>query len=217
VGFGSDGRRPNTLVRSHAWVLTHLYEHPACQAPHTPFSFLSSCPPFLLFDRAAGFLSPRPRIVAGRRAQGVSRLAAFQRPPSGLGLYTTEHDGRLDGSGRLHSYLIFSSSTRRRGCYCIPITDVVFLAGLATRSMARAIVASTYIRQLRSGLPRCCLHGRSRRWMGLIFGTAYWQVPICDVGQQPRIRPARHTRLGCRNSARYRVRAAPCGTRPCSR
>jgi hypothetical protein len=30
-------------------------------------------------------------------------------------------------------------------------------------SMARAMFASTYIRQLRSGLPRCCLHGRSRR------------------------------------------------------
>src|SRR5262244_1685603 len=32
--------------------------------------------------------------------------------------------------------------------------------------MARAMVASTYIRQLRSGLPRCCLHGRSRRGDG---------------------------------------------------
>src|SRR5262245_6285419 len=29
--------------------------------------------------------------------------------------------------------------------------------------MARAMFASTYIRQLRSGLPRCCLHGRSCR------------------------------------------------------
>src|SRR6516162_1387966 len=37
------------------------------------------------------------------------------------------------------------------------------LADPATKSMARAIIASTYIRQLRSGLPRCCLHGRSRR------------------------------------------------------
>jgi hypothetical protein len=185
--------------------------------PPTPlFLFFLPVPRFSCSTAPQGFSRPRPRIVAGRRAQGVSRLAAFQRPPSG-GLYTTEYDGRLDGSGRLHSYLIFSSSTCRRRCYCIPITDVIFLAGLATRSMARAIVASTYIRQLRSGLPRCCLHGRSRRWMGLIFGTAYWQVPICDVGQQPRIRPARHTRLGCRNSARYRVRAAPCGTRPCSR
>src|SRR5215831_21255470 len=40
---------------------------------------------------------------------------------------------------------------------------MLLLAGLATKSTARAIVASTYIRQLRSGLPRCCLHGRSRR------------------------------------------------------
>ena len=40
---------------------------------------------------------------------------------------------------------------------------MLILAGLATKSMARAIIASTYIRQLRSGLPRCCLHGRSRR------------------------------------------------------
>ena len=33
------------------------------------------------------------------------------------------------------------------------------LAGLASRSMARAMVASAYIRQLRSGLPLCCMHG----------------------------------------------------------
>ena len=61
------------------------------KSPAASFSFFLT---FLLFDRAAGFLPPRPRIVAGRRAQGVSRLAAFRRPPSGLGLYTTEHDGR---------------------------------------------------------------------------------------------------------------------------
>ena len=165
--------------------------------PPTPlFLFFLPVPRFSCSTAPQGFSRPRPRIVAGRRAQGVSRLAAFQRPPSGLGLYTTEHDGRLDGSGRLHSYLIFSSSTCRRGVLLYSDHGCYFLAGLATRSMARAIVASTYIRQLRSGLPRCCLHGRSRRWMGLIFGTAYWQVPICDVGQQPRIRPARHTRRG---------------------
>jgi hypothetical protein len=40
----------------------------------------------------------------------------------------------------------------------------VISAGLAAKSMARAIIASTYIRQLRSGLPRCCLHGRSRQF-----------------------------------------------------
>jgi hypothetical protein len=37
------------------------------------------------------------------------------------------------------------------------------LAGSALMSMLRAMVASAYIRQLRSGLPLCCMHGRSRR------------------------------------------------------
>jgi hypothetical protein len=182
-----------------------------------PRFFLSSCP-FLLFDRAAGFLPPRPRIVAGRRAQMLSRLAALQRPPlRGPSAFTAiEHDGRLDGSGRLHSCLLFIRlRVRARYSY-----GGCFLTGLLRTSMPRAIIASTYIRQLRSGLPKCCLHGRSRRGMGLIFRAAYWQVPICDGDIQPHIRPARHTRLGCRNSAhcrRYRVRVAPCGTRPCSR
>ena len=51
-------------------VYVSLYERPGCQVPRHPLSiFLSSCvPSFLLFDRAAGFLPPRPRIVAGRRA-----------------------------------------------------------------------------------------------------------------------------------------------------
>jgi hypothetical protein len=31
--------------------------------------------------------------------------------------------------------------------------------GPASRSMARAMIAPTYIRQLRSGLPTCCMHG----------------------------------------------------------
>jgi hypothetical protein len=178
---------------------------------------------FSFFLSRVSLVRPRRRVSLAPTAYcrrparaGCVKAGRFSAATVRLGLYTTEHDGRLDGSGRLHSYLIFSSSTCRRGVIVFR-SRMLFLAGLATRSMARAIVASTYIRQLRSGLPRCCLHGRSRRWMGLIFGTAYWQVPICDVGQQPRIRPARHTRLGCRNSARYRVRAAPCGTRPCSR
>jgi hypothetical protein len=29
--------------------------------------------------------------------------------------------------------------------------------------MSRAMIASAYIRQLRSGLPLCCMHGQSRR------------------------------------------------------
>jgi hypothetical protein len=134
-------------------------------SPPAPLSsFLSSCPPFLLFDRAAGFLPPRPRIVAGRRAQMLSRLAALQRPhPPGASAFTAiEHDARLDRSGPLHTCLLFVRlhvSAR----YSDPR---VVSAGLATMSMARAMFASTYIRQLRSGLPRCCLHGRSRRREG---------------------------------------------------
>ena len=62
-----------------------LYERPACQVPPRPFFYLSFFLSFFLFDRAAGFLPPRPRIVAGRRAQMLSRLAALQRPhPPGL-------------------------------------------------------------------------------------------------------------------------------------
>src|SRR5262245_47871117 len=48
-----------------------LYEHPACQVSSAPFFYLSSFLSFLLFDRAAGFLPPRPRIVAGRRARAT--------------------------------------------------------------------------------------------------------------------------------------------------
>src|SRR5215468_12409791 len=96
-----------------------------------------------------------------RRAQGVSRLAAFQRPPTGSAFTRPSTMCRLDGSGRLHScpLPIYPSTCRRGG---IPITDVDF-GRSAAKSMARAIIASTYIRQLRSGLPRCCLHGRSHR------------------------------------------------------
>ena len=72
----------------------------------------------------------------------------------------------------------------------------MYLAGLAARSMARAIVASTYIRQLRSGLPRCCLHGRSRRWDGTQLMNGRLVQPICEMEEQSRIRPTRHTPSG---------------------
>jgi hypothetical protein len=58
-----------------------------------------SQPVFLLFDRAAGFLSPRPRIaaaVARRRCQGWPR-SGHRR----LGLYIGEYGGMLVVSGRL--------------------------------------------------------------------------------------------------------------------
>jgi hypothetical protein len=186
-----------------------------------PLFFLSSCP-FLLFDRAAGFLPPRPRIGAGRRAQMLSRLAALQRPhPAGASAFTaSSNDGRLDRSGRLHSLFVIYVylSWCQRALFR---SRMLFSAGLATKSMARAMFASTYIRQLRSGLPRCCLHGRSRRR----DGTHLWdgRSASADLRFGSTVtHPTRptHPRLGCRNSAqcrRYRVRVAPCGTRPCSR
>jgi len=57
-----------------------------------------------LFDRAAGFLSPRPRIAAAgarRRCQGWPR-SGHRR----LGLYIGEHGGMLVASGRL-LFLLF--------------------------------------------------------------------------------------------------------------
>ena len=69
--------------------------------------FLSFFLPVLSLVRPRRRLSLAPTAgCCRRRAQGVSRLAAFQRPPSGLGLYTTEHDGRLDGFGRLTPVLL---------------------------------------------------------------------------------------------------------------
>ena len=164
-------------------------------SPPTPFffSFFFPCP-FLLFDRAAGFLPPRPRIVAGRRAQMLSSLAALQRPhpPGGSAFTAIEHDGRLDGSGVDYTpvcYLSVFVSAR-----VISITDVAFgrscyevhgacdnrinLYPAAPIRLAKVLLAWTI----------------AQEGMGLIFGTADRQVPICDSVLQPHIRPARHTR-----------------------
>ena len=67
-----------------------LYERPACQVPPAPFFYLSFFLSFFLFDRAAGFLPPRPRIVAGRRAQMLSRAgrSSAATPSGGSGLYS---------------------------------------------------------------------------------------------------------------------------------
>src|SRR6516165_4473435 len=177
--------------------------------PPTPlFLFFLSVPPFLLFDRAAGFLSPRPRIVAGRRAQGVSRLSAFQRPP---GRARPLHDRarRQDLMGRVDytPYLM-------GWCYCIPITDVFFgrscyevhgacdsrinLYPAAPIRLAKVLLAWTIAQVDGAHLLNGILASANLR----CGSTA--THPTCPTH-------------GCRNSARYRVRVAPCGTRPCSR
>jgi hypothetical protein len=142
-------------------------------------------------------LPSRPARSERRRAQRRSRMA--RSATVRLVLEGREHDGTTGGSGR------------RR----VPCIGQVLLRG----PWRVRCVASTYIRQLRSGLPRCCLHGRSRRWDGAQLMNGRLVQPICEMEEQPRIRPARHTRVGCRNSAHLwhqRVRIAPCGTRPSS-
>jgi hypothetical protein len=153
------------------------------KSPRAPFSFLSyllsdALPPFLLFGRAAGFLPPRPCIpciVAGRRAQMLSRLAALQRPhPPGASAFTAiEHDGRLDGSGRLITPVCYLSLSVFVSARVISITDVAFgrscyevhgpcdnrinLYPAAPIRLAKVLLAWTIAQE-----------------MGLIFRTADW-------------------------------------------
>jgi hypothetical protein len=89
---------------------------------------------------------------------------------------------------------------------------------------ARAMIASPYIRQLRYGLPLCCIHGQSRGKDGLICTTADWRGQICDGFRQPHIRPAQRPHEGASELLAYDLAfrvigglmIAPCGTRPSS-
>ena len=56
--------------------------------------------PFLLFDRAAGFLPPRPQDARPARAEAV-KADPVQGHPKGLGLESIEHDGTLAQLGSL--------------------------------------------------------------------------------------------------------------------
>jgi hypothetical protein len=116
----------------------------------------------LVRPRAAGFLPPRPRIVAAgaRRCCQGWPLFSGHPPPGGSGLYSNRARRHAYGSGRLILLSVTCDSVFVSARYS---DHGRVAAGLATNAMARAMFASTYIRQLRSGLPRCCLHGRSRR------------------------------------------------------
>jgi hypothetical protein len=161
--------------------------------PHLS-SFLSSFPSSLPLS----FVRPRRRLSSaptaycrGRRAQMLSRLAALQRPPL-WGLRPLQQSSTTAGlMGRSINPV----------CY-LSVFVSALSAGLATKSTARAMFASTYIRQLRSGLPRCCLHGRSRRRDGthLWDGRSASADLRCGPTATHPTRPT-HPRLGCRNSA----------------
>jgi hypothetical protein len=188
-------------------------------SPPPPFSFLSFFPvPFFCLTAPQAFSRPDRALSQAGARRCCQGWPLFSGHPSGAPAFTAiEHDGRLDGSGSMTLLSVIYPLCQ----HALFRSRMLLSAGLATKSMARAIIASTYIRQLRSGLPRCCLHGRSRRR----DGTHLWDgrsasadLRFGSTATHP-TRPT-HPRLGCRNSAqcrRYRVRVAPCGTRPCSR
>jgi hypothetical protein len=124
----------------------------------------------LSFVRPRRRLSSAPTVDFGRRrAQKLSR-SAVAPPPR----HTSTFPGRaLTASSTAADWVI---TGRKSALYfSVAWIDVAAstsspvasgcssLAGSASISMSRAMVASAYIRQLRSGLPLCCMHGRSRR------------------------------------------------------
>jgi hypothetical protein len=99
-----------------------------------------------------------------------------------------DREGGVGSVGLLVLRLLLASSGPRH------------LAGLASRSMAPAMVASAYIRQLRFGLPLCCMHGLiAQEGMGLIARTAEGLGPSCEAVSQSHIRPARRAQRERRN------------------
>src|SRR5262245_65198669 len=92
-----------SIIRSAYMSTRHVKSSPA------PFSFLSFfLPPFLLFDRAAGFLPPRPPYCRGpARTDAVKAGRFFSGHPSAPAFTAIEHDGRLDGSGSITLLLLF--------------------------------------------------------------------------------------------------------------
>src|SRR3974377_1703402 len=79
-------------------------------------------------------------VKVGRRS-AIEAHSGVSRPR----LDSLEHGGRLDDHGL----------RKRRSLYCVePVQRPC--------PWARATIASPYIRQLRYGLPLCCIHGRSR-------------------------------------------------------
>ena len=102
-----------------------------------PRLFLSFFLPVLSLVRPRRRLSPAPTAYCRRpaRADAVKAGRSSAATPSGgLAFTAIEHDGRLDGSGRLRSCCLFYPRLRV-SARVIPITDV-FWQALATKSMA---------------------------------------------------------------------------------
>ncbi len=63
-----------------------------------------------------------------------------------------------------------------------------FIVG-GSGDVARAMIASTYIRQLRSGLPQCCMHGLSLGRDGANLGDGTLAKPTSSHTSDPPTRP----------------------------
>jgi len=109
------------------------------------FSFALS---IFLFDLKRPSFRPDPGADQARRARSLKDGALA--PPKGLSLNDRApcYDRTIMRGAVLLELLLSSGHS--------------LSAGPASRSMARAKIASPYIRQLRYGLPLCCMHGRSR-------------------------------------------------------
>ena len=88
---------------SHNWTIAQITRTLSLHPLH--MNAVNS-PAFLFSSRVHSLVRPAPRAFfrptaksRGRRAQGLSRLAAPSRPPAGLGLDWSEHGGMLDRIG----------------------------------------------------------------------------------------------------------------------
>ena len=188
-------------------------------SPRRPSFFFSFfLPPFSSSTAPQAFPRPDRRMLPPARAGCVKAGPLFSGPPSGLGLYTPEHDGRLDGFGRLllsSCYLSVIVSARvipirecafGRSCYEVHgACDVrINLYPAAPIRLTKVLLAWTIVQEgWGSSFERQI--GKRRSAMRTYSHTS---------------NPPDTPDWGCRNSAhcqRYRVRVAPCGTRPCSR
>jgi hypothetical protein len=157
-----------------------LYERELVKAfPHGALSeVISFC-----LSPAEPILPSRPAISQGRRAQGQSRMAVALIVPtrrliSRPLLDWPEHDGRLGRVGIALAARRASLPSRNRAHAAIRRAPDRYRTPLSISRgsphvkrvqqvqrrcpWARATIASPYIRQLRYGLPLCCMHGQSR-------------------------------------------------------
>ncbi len=200
--------------------------------------------------RAHPFVPTRQYLnaVARRAGQGwPSRCPCHARRISRPLLDRSEHDGRLRRVGiALAARRACPQEIEHTRLYGEHPTDIKHLStSVAPRHVkrvqqvqrrcpwARATIASPYIRQLRYGLPLCCMHGRSREKDGAHLHNEGWgsssqrqigeaksaMVFASHASDPPNAPPKGASEpLACHLAFPVvgGLRIAPCGTMPCS-